>query len=290
MNLFDLSTIQVLSNCSCVLGEGPHWDYPTQALAWVDILQSHVYLARDGAVNKYPLSFMPSVIWKIEDNHVLFASDSGICALSIRDGSQELVLPIEADEPDTRSNDGGCAPDGSFWFGTMLRQPFRKGGNIYRVSAEMAVTKVFEEVGIPNTFLFRHPSNDILIGDSFDQRIYRHSFDGRALVREAVWLEMSNSRSVPDGSCLLPDGTVINAEWDGGKIVAYDPNGIFVAEQKLPVSRPTSCVLGGKHNDTLFITSARDGLTKDQLAREPLAGATFELKIHPKRAAWSLQS
>jgi sugar lactone lactonase YvrE len=45
----------------------------------------------------------------------------------------------------------------------------------------------------------------------------------------------------------------------------------------MPVSNPTSCCFGGPGFDTLFVTSARQRLTPEQLGREPLAGSVFAL-------------
>lgn len=42
-------------------------------------------------------------------------------------------------------------------------------------------------------------------------------------------------------------------------------------------SKPTSVCFGGPNLDTLYITSAQFGLTKDQLASEPDAGALFKV-------------
>ncbi len=46
-----------------------------------------------------------------------------------------------------------------------------------------------------------------------------------------------------------------------------------------PVSRPTSVTIGGPYMRTLFITSAREGLSDAELAREPLAGGIFAMEV-----------
>jgi sugar lactone lactonase YvrE len=45
-----------------------------------------------------------------------------------------------------------------------------------------------------------------------------------------------------------------------------------------PVSRVTSCCWGGEHLDTLYVTTARVGLSSDKLKNEPLAGGLFAVK------------
>ena len=44
---------------------------------------------------------------------------------------------------------------------------------------------------------------------------------------------------------------------------------------ELPVSNVTCCCFGGKDFDTLYISTARQRMTPEQLAREPLAGNIF---------------
>ena len=46
----------------------------------------------------------------------------------------------------------------------------------------------------------------------------------------------------------------------------------------MPVQQPTCCAFGGEGRRTLFVTSAREGLTEAELARQPLAGALFALE------------
>ena len=41
------------------------------------------------------------------------------------------------------------------------------------------------------------------------------------------------------------------------------------------MSNPTCCCFGGKDFDVLYISTARQRLTPEQLAREPLAGGLF---------------
>jgi sugar lactone lactonase YvrE len=53
----------------------------------------------------------------------------------------------------------------------------------------------------------------------------------------------------------------------------------------LPVSNVTSATFGGDLLDTLFITTARQGLTASDLAKQPLAGSIFHVKVPVKGLA-----
>jgi sugar lactone lactonase YvrE len=45
----------------------------------------------------------------------------------------------------------------------------------------------------------------------------------------------------------------------------------------MPVPRPTSLIFGGEDYRKLYVTSARVGLSKDQIRNAPLSGALFEI-------------
>ncbi len=47
---------------------------------------------------------------------------------------------------------------------------------------------------------------------------------------------------------------------------------------QLPVSQPTMCAFAGKNLDELYVTSAREKLTPEQLTQEPYAGGIFRLR------------
>jgi sugar lactone lactonase YvrE len=55
----------------------------------------------------------------------------------------------------------------------------------------------------------------------------------------------------------------------------YDPAGRLVEMLRLPVSQPSSVCFGGDSLTDLFVTSAAYQLGEDDLAAQPLAGATF---------------
>ena len=81
-------------------------------------------------------------------------------------------------------------------------------------------------------------------------------------------------------------GYVWNAQWGGGSVIRFAPDGSVDRVVKVPVSRPTCPAFGGKDLKTLYITSARDGLTPEQLAAEPLAGGVFAIDVDVPGAGW----
>ncbi len=69
------------------------------------------------------------------------------------------------------------------------------------------------------------------------------------------------------------------AMWEGWAVTRWDPRtGRMLQSIPLPVARVTSCAFGGPELDTLYLTSACQGLTHEQLAAQPLAGGLFQVK------------
>jgi sugar lactone lactonase YvrE len=71
------------------------------------------------------------------------------------------------------------------------------------------------------------------------------------------------------------EGGVWVCLFGGGAVRRYDEAGALDAVIPLPVTNPTSPVFAGPDLRTMYVTTARHGLTKQQLATEPLAGAVL---------------
>jgi sugar lactone lactonase YvrE len=83
----------------------------------------------------------------------------------------------------------------------------------------------------------------------------------------------------PDGSTVDADGCLWNAEWGGGRVVRYAPDGRVDRVIALPCAQVTCCAFGGDKLNQMFVTTARTGLDGAALAGQPLAGALFAIEV-----------
>ena len=79
----------------------------------------------------------------------------------------------------------------------------------------------------------------------------------------------------PDGLCVDADGHVWSNHVGVGKIVRYDLDGKVEREVHLPVPRAVGCAFGGPDLSTLYVTTARETMTPEQLLAAPLSGSLF---------------
>ena len=79
--------------------------------------------------------------------------------------------------------------------------------------------------------------------------------------------------------------------WGGSAVHRYAPDGRLDTIVRVPASQVTSCAFGGPDGSTLFITTARVGLTEDALRLEPHAGGLFVVEpgvTGPAATPWRL--
>ncbi len=118
-------------------------------------------------------------------------------------------------------------------------------------------------------------------GDSNNHVVWAWDFDvtSGAIANRRVFLEIPASEGVPDGATVDTDGYIWLAQWGGWRVTRYDPRGKVDRVVPLPVSQPASTAFGGPDLSTLYVTTARSGLTPAELAKQPLAGALFRIEV-----------
>lgn len=261
------------------LGECPLWCDREQVLWWVD--SRGPSLRRwDPASGQTRVITLPSTLGSIafrEQGGMLAALQTGIHFLDTESGALKVAAQPEANLPGNRFNDGRCDRAGRFWAGTMSDVRREPTGSLYRLSADLECTRQREGIVVPNSITWSPDNRTMYFADTHRTTIWAFDFDlaSGSISNERVFAEGGGR---PDGSCIDADGGLWNAEYGGWRIVRYSPSGKIDRVIELPVANPTCCCFGGAALDTLFITSATQRLTAEDLARQPLAGSVFAVR------------
>lgn len=276
-----MSQTQCAARRENILGEGPRWDAARGRLYWLDIKGKRLEWIEpdgvgDGAVD---LPVRASALAPRGDGSLLLATEAGFGVLDLDGGAFDLRLPVEPERPANRSNDGGVDLQGRFWTGTMDDAEEHRSGALYRLDADWSCERVLDGLAIPNTVAVSPDGGTFYLGDSKDQTIYAWDLDPSGVLgRQRVFADTKGTEASPDGSAVDAEGGVWNAQWGGWRVVRYRPDGTTDRVIPLPVEQPTSCAFGGKDLRTLYVTSARVGLSPEALAKQPLAGSLFAIR------------
>jgi sugar lactone lactonase YvrE len=211
---------------------------------------------------------------------LLVALQSRLALFSLDTMEIVSVASPEGHLPHKRFNDGKCDRRGRFWVGTMNNlvrgEP---SGALYRLSPEHHCDKVDEGFGIPNSIAWSPDDKTMYFADTFARMIFTYSFhieDG-AIGERRVFAHNEEGSGAPDGSTVDADGFLWNAVYGGWRLHRYAPDGRIDRAIELPVSQPTSCAFGGPNLDILYVTTATQRLSPEELSRQPLAGGLLAI-------------
>ena len=93
---------------------------------------------------------------------------------------------------------------------------------------------------------------------------------------DGVAVNIPEGTGSPDGMTIDCNDNLWVAQWGGGGVYCYNPyTGDLLTKIVVPAPHVASCAFGGDKLDTLYITTARAGLSKEQLEEYPLSGSVF---------------
>ena len=268
------------------LGEGPVWDYVGGFLYFVDIERDSVFKLQvsTGDVDMCTIR-RPSAIGLCRSGRLIIACRAGIVLLDFENGTVSPMCNPIKHNPLARLNDGKVAPDGSFWVGSMQNNIAEDGapielksdiGGMFRVTSDgRTVPLLPETLGIMNTLAWSPDNREFFFADSMKGALFSavHNTDGT--LGSIKRFNTDCPLGVPDGSAMDEEGYLWNARWGGGSVVRFDPSGSMDRTVNIPATNVTSCCFGGPDLKTLFVTTARSGLSRQAVDENPNEGALF---------------
>jgi sugar lactone lactonase YvrE len=143
------------------------------------------------------------------------------------------------------------------------------------------MTKVVVGIRIPNSICFSPDGRTAYFTDA-GPAIVRCALDPETGLPVGAWEEFYRMDGLggPDGSVVDSEGFIWNARWGGGAVIRISPDGKLDQVIEVPGVTRVSCpAFGGDDYRTLYITTAREHMTPEELEREPHAGSVFAVSI-----------
>jgi sugar lactone lactonase YvrE len=265
------------------LGECPVWSVDEQALYWVDI--------NAPSLNRFDPATGLNTAWAMPQSIGCFAlRKQGGFIVALRDGiwlaSREGALERKVaeapyDPAHHRFNDGRADAKGRLWAGSMNENRDAGTGALYRFDLDTGLTPVIRNMTISNGLAFSPDGRTMYHADTPTLEVNAYDFDVDAgtIANRRAFARFSNATDRPDGGAVDSEGCYWSAFYRGGKVVRLSPQGERVAEHPVPAMCPTMCAFGGADLKTLYVTSARQRREADELARLPLSGGIFAMRV-----------
>ena len=272
-------TVTVFDDRPCTLGEGPLWHPERQQFFWCDILENRLLSRRDGQPLGWQFDENVSAAGWTGHDTLLIASETRLFNFNLETHADETVCLLEADNPNTRSNDGRADPQGGFWIGTMPKRGHQDPGAIYRYYRG-ELRRLYAPVLVPNAMCFTPDGTLAYYTDTRDARIMAQPLDTHGWPKgdAHVFADLRNDKLLPDGSVIDTEGNMWNAQYAAGRVAVYGPGGALKDTLPIPAKYTTCPAFGGRDLTTLYVTTARQDATPKLLEQHPENGMTFGIE------------
>lgn len=283
-------TARLVLDSRDVVGESLIWSPDEQCLWWVDIVGSriHRFAPASDEHKTWATPELPTSIGLARDGGFIVGLRQRVVRWRPGGAFETFAVP-EPDKPGNRLNEGVVAPDGSLWVGTMQenigpdlapKAMTENIGALYRIAPDGSVSELSaDRFGITNTMVWLDDGG-FVTADTLRNELYRYDYDAGTQHLRNRRVLAKIERGLPDGSTRDADGNVYNARVVGGAGIArITPAGEVNEIFDLPCQSPTSCAFGGPKLDTLYVTSARFGMSADALKDNSRDGGLFALDV-----------
>jgi sugar lactone lactonase YvrE len=259
-----MTQINLIADYGTLCGEGPLWSSEEQALYWTDIADRKLYRCQWPDQSCELLSngldaFEVGGIAHLQSSGFIVVNSQGVwrwvpgtkpkLILNSIEGSQCALNDCIAD-PEGRIFTGSC-------FFTSADDDYERGC-LFRFDTDGTGHIVDEGISLSNGLGFSPDEHTLYYTDSAERIIYAYDYrrtDG-SIRNRRKFVKVPTTEGLPDGLTVDAEGYVWSAQWFGGCIVRYDPDGKEQQRIAIPAAQTSSLTFGGPDLTDIFVTSA----------------------------------
>jgi len=271
----------VFSDAGAVLVESIVWDPAAEHLLWTDITLGTLTTsnAAGHVESSVPLppplaSFQP----RAGGGWVAALGDS-VVVTDARGTIEREIARVAHTTEGNRFNEGKCDPFGRFLVGSMNVTTGEPDAALYSVEPDGAIRVLRGGFGVTNGIEWSDDGSVMYVTDTSTSTIYRGSYGPDGELGE---LEPFIVGAAHDGLVRDDEGCSWSAIYGGGRVERYGPDGSHLETVELPAPNVTSVAFGGPDMSTLFVGTARENASEEDLEQHPHAGAVFAVptRVH----------
>jgi xylono-1,5-lactonase len=275
-----MNPVECIWPVAATLAEGPFWHAQQRALYFVDIKGNTVHrCAEDGSARTtWTLPNQVGFALPMVDGGLLCGLPGRVVRFDPASGALDTLLTLESELSGNRNNDGYIDPAGRLWFGSMDNGEEAATGALYLWDGKRLLQKDDGYI-ITNGPCISPDGRTFYHTDTLAKLIYAFDLASDGTLSNRRVLIETRGPGHPDGTAIDAEGTLWVSMFGGGRIDRYAPDGSLIGTIAMPCSNITKVAFGGADLRTVFVTTARKGLSDEQLRREPLAGGIFRFRV-----------
>ena len=267
-----------------ILGEGPLWVNSENAVYWVDVVGKKVHRLSlaDGARKTWSFDTEVTSLAARKQGGFVGTTRHGLAFFDFTSDSvkPQPIASFETEIPGNRFNDGKADAHGRFWTGTVDEANWRdETGSLYRLDRDLSIQKIEAGYICSNGPAFSVDNRTFYHTETMKGTVYAFDFNEQGEVRnKRVFVQLGEGQGGPDGMTVDSEDCLWVCHFGGGRVTRYSPKGGLLQTIPMPVPNVTSCTFAGPELDTLYITTARYGMSDEDVKKFPIAGSLFSFK------------
>ena len=284
-SIFEMTNLRNVYPAANILGESAIWHAASKRLLWIDLYVPRLFIhdpvSEKTEVHEIKLRApLGAIVATTDPDFLMITHADGISSLHIISGKTKLFAHPEAGRDAVNYND--CKVDrwGRLWAGTSHVKEKETRGALWCVLSDG--TCYLGDVGfaISNGPAFSLDGKVMYFNDSLGRQTFAYDIaaDDPYPRNRRVLVSYDAEEGLPDGLTVDSDDNLWVAHWGGSRITRISPKGVRLETVSIPAPHVTTVGFGGLDLGTLYVTTARDGLSENQIHNFPQSGDLFSLR------------